>query len=841
CPKRPVPYAVIEQLDAELKRLEELGVLSPVTYSAWAAPIVVVRKANGSIRLCADFSTGLNNALETHQYPLPVPEDLFARLNGGKIFSKIDFSEAYLQIAVDDNCKELLTINTHRGLYRYNRLPFGVKCAPAIFQQIMDTMLSGIDFAMAYLDDIIIVSREIKDHKKHVEAVLQRIKSFGFHVHRDKCSFAMSSLTYLGSVIDCHGRRPDPAKISALETMPPPTNRSKLQSFLGMVNYYNQFVPQMYQLRAPLNELLKKDSEWNWSPECQKSFDDIKRILSSNLLLTHYDPKLPIIVAADASEYGIGAVLLHKFPDGKHKAVSHVSRSLEPAEKNYSQIEKEGLALVFALKKFHKMLQGRRFTLLTDHKPLLSIFGTKKGIPIHTANRLQRWATMLLGYDFELKFVNTTNFGHADALSRLIADHMNKLPNEELVISSISHDSEIKYIFESSVCHLPVTASLIKQETQKDEELMKVIDYLSNGWPTQLTEGYCQEFFKRRYALTLEDGCIMYYDRVVIPKALQTQVLRQFHEGHPGISRMKMLARSYAYWPLMDKHIEDMVKDCHECSMAAKMPVKSELQSWRIPQSCWSRVHIDFAGPIRDVHYLIIVDAYSKWPEVLPMRTITTHAVISNLRRIFSQFGIPEVIVSDNGPQFTSAEFTAFCAAQGINHMRTPAYHPQSNGQAERFVDTFKRALIKAQREVNVQQSIEKFLLAYRATPSRTIPDQKSPAELFLGRRLRLTLDAMKPTLAASERNVTMEKQFNRHHGAKRRSFQIGSSVFVRNFCNGSEQWLPGQIIERKGSVLYAVKMCPEQLSRPRRTTCETVIQNKYGDTRPGPVLQSED
>ncbi|KAA3681392.1 uncharacterized protein DEA37_0013250 [Paragonimus westermani] len=331
----------------------------------------------------------LNNTLETHQYPLPIPEDLFARLNGGTVFSKIDLSDAYLQVEIEDKCKELLTINTHRGLYQYNRLPFGVKCAPAIFQQIMDIMLSDIPYAMAYMDDIIIVSSSVDDHIQHLHTVFQRIRDYGFTLRIEKCEIMLSNIRYLGSIIDETGRRPDPDKIAAIATLPVPKDKTALQSFLGLVNYYNNFVPNMHDLRAPLNKLLQINSEWVWSNACQSSFERIKQVLLSDLLLTHYNPNLPIIVAADASEYGIGAVILHQFPDGHPKAVSHVSRTFTSAERNHSQIEKEGLASVYAVKKFRKMLLGRRFSLCTDHKPLLSIFGAAKGIPVHTANRLQ--------------------------------------------------------------------------------------------------------------------------------------------------------------------------------------------------------------------------------------------------------------------------------------------------------------------------------------------------------------------------------------------------------------------------------------------------------------------
>ena len=312
---------------------------------------------------------------------MPVPEDIFATLNGGQVFSQIDLSDAYLQVELDEQSKELCNINTHRGVYAYQRLPFGTKSAPGIFQEIMNKMLAGLPFATAYLDDIIVVSRSQEDHTRHLHAVFERINDYGFRVRLGKCSFYQTSIRYLGFVVDKDGRCPDPQKLRAVVKMPAPNNVSTLRSFLELVNYYQSFVPNMRSIRHPLGDLLKKKQELNWSDCCQHAFDSIKEILKSDLLLTHYDPSLEVIVAADASEQGL-AVIQHWWPDASVKAVAHASCSLTSAEQNYSQIEKEGLALIFAVKKFHKYICGRHFTLLTDHRPLLSIFGSRKGIPV---------------------------------------------------------------------------------------------------------------------------------------------------------------------------------------------------------------------------------------------------------------------------------------------------------------------------------------------------------------------------------------------------------------------------------------------------------------------------
>jgi hypothetical protein len=256
-----VPYASLPIVEQELDRLLNLGVIKPVRYADWAAPVMVVKEPDGSARLCVDYSTGLNDALQLHQHPLPVPEDIFATLNGGHVFSRIDFSDAYLQVELDEGSKRLCNINTHRGVYEYQRLPFGVKSEPCIFQAIMDKMLAGLPFATAYLDDIVVVSRSQEDHGRHLHALFDRINEYGFRVRPGKCSF-QPSIKYLGLIADKDGRCPDRQKISAVADMPAPTNITTLRSFLGLVNYYQSFVPNVRYIPQPLDDLLKKDKEW---------------------------------------------------------------------------------------------------------------------------------------------------------------------------------------------------------------------------------------------------------------------------------------------------------------------------------------------------------------------------------------------------------------------------------------------------------------------------------------------------------------------------------------------------------------------------------------------------
>ncbi|CAH8498480.1 unnamed protein product [Schistosoma intercalatum] len=836
-PRRPVPYAALELVDQELNRLQQAGVIRPVNYSAWAAPIVVIKKANGTIRICADFSTGLNAALDVYQYPLPVPEDLFAKLNGGTCFAKIDFSDAYLQVEVDEDSRELLTINTHRGLFQYTRLPFGIKTAPAIFQQIMDTMLTGIPGTAAYLDDIIVMGSTDSELSDRLHQVLNRVLEYGFQLREEKCIFFMHSIKYLGFILDKNGRRPDPANIEAIQKMPAPTDVSSLRSFLGLISHYSTFLPEMHRVRGPLNELLSKDKPWQWSAECQASFDRVKSMLSSKILLTHFDPSLEIVVASDASSHGVGAVISHVFPDKSEKTIAHAARSLTPAERNYSQIEKEALAIIFAVKRFHKMLYGRTFTLLTDHKPLIAIFGSKKGIPVYTANRLQRWATMLLSYDFNIKYQSTNTIGQADALSRLIG--VQHPGPEDIIIASTAVDPEIRSIVADAIRNTPVSSDEVREETFRDPTLQEVRKFHLEGWPSKIYSTDLQQFYQRRLSLSIIDDCLLFAERVIIPKKLQPAVLEQLHAGHPGINRMKALARSYVYWPHLDTQLEQLSRSCTKGALATKAPRKAELQSCPIPQSPWQRIHLDFAGPLHGQTYLLVVDAYSKWPEIFLMEHPTASCTVSKLRQLFSRFGIPELIVSDNGTQFTSEIFSQFCRQNGIQHIRTPPYHPQSNGQVERFVSTFKNALKKSKGEGTTEDILERFLFIYRSTPNPQTINGLSPAEALLGRKIRTHFDVIRPTPAIEpQRNLSMEKQFNRHHGAQRRLFTVGQKVLAMDYRGKHPTWTAGRILKKKGSVVYEVSVGSEVWVRhANQLKATSIASNKIQYRLPLDVL----
>ena len=483
----------------------------------------------------------------------------------------------------------------------------------------------------------------------------------------------------------------------------------------------------------PLNCLLCKDSNWRWTKDCEQAFQAAKSKLISSHVLVHYNPELPLRLAGDASNYGIGAVISHMMPDGSERPVAFASCTLTSSERNYSQIEKEALSLVYGVRKFHSYLYGRQFTLITDHKPLLSIFGTKKGIPAMAAARLQRWAILLSAYRYEVEFRPTGKHGNADGLSRL--------PLNQGHAEGMSLEAGIFQV--QQLENLPVTTKHLKSATRNDPFLSKILIFVKEGWPVNCNADF-RAYLNRKNELSVEDDCLLWGIRVIIPEKLRSKVLDELHREHMGISRMKSVARSYFWWPGVDKAIEELARNCQSCQAVKHSPSVAPLHPWIWPSRPWQRIHLDFAGPFQGTTFLVVVDANSKWPEVFPMTSTTTAKTVEVLRQLFSSYGLPEEVVSDNGPQFISEEFSDFMKANGVKHVRIAPYHPASNGLAERFVQSFKTALKSSvNSRLSLSHRLANYLLSYRSTPHSTTG--VSPSSLFLHRHIRTRFDLLRP------------------------------------------------------------------------------------------------
>jgi transposase InsO family protein len=484
-------------------------------------------------------------------------------------------------------------------------------------------------------------------------------------------------------------------------------------------------------------------------------------------------------------------VLSHRVK-GEDRAIAFASSSLSDTQKKYSQMDKEALAIIFGVKRFHQYLYGRQFTIVTDHEPLTHLFKPDNAVPVHSAARLQRWSLILAGYQYNIEYRNTKQHANADSMSRL------PLPQIWQPKSSFIEC----FFFEEEVV-TNISSERIRKKTSVDPVLSRVLEYCQIGWPNQV-DHYLEPYQHRKDELTIQQGCVLWGSRVIIPAVLQRDILNELHNTHLGITKMKMLARGYVWWPQLDKHIEQLVSSCDICQELRAEPKKAQVHPWIYPSSPWSRVHIDYAGPVKNAMHLVIVDAYSKFPEIVQMSSTTSQATIQALREVFSRYGLPEILVSDNGPQFVSRELENFCSQNGILHRTSAAYKPATNGQAERVVQILKVALRQAAvTKQNVDILLARYLMMYRNTPHCTTGE--SPAMLLMGRRLRTKLDLVFPSInkTVAVRQEAMMKQ-SAHRGA--RLIQAGDKVQYRNFQSHESPWKFGEVSEVLGARHYIVK-----------------------------------
>lgn len=789
---RQLPLALRKPVELELQRLEAEGTIHKVEYSDYGTPIVPVIKKSGDIRICGDYKVTINPKLIRDPYPMPRIEELFAALSGGEQYSKIDLTNAYQQLLLDESSRACSAITTHVGTYVYDRTPFGLTCIPEKFQKFMEETLRGLKGTAVFLDDIAVTGSDRAEHLVNLRAVLSRLREVGLRIKLNKCSFMQDSITYLGFVIDKQGLHPDQNKIKAIVDAPPPEDVTQLRSFLGLINYYSKFIPRLSTILHPLHSLLRKDIEWVWSAECKKAFDTIKSVILSSKVLVHYNPELPLVLAVDSSSYGIGSVLSHRFPNGDERPICFASRTLNAAERSYSQLDKEALAIIAGVIKHHQYIYGRHFIIKTDHKPLTFIFGPKFGLPVTAASRLQRYGTRLASYDFDIEFVKSNDNSNVDALSRL------PLPTNRKTCDESDSVSYINYVEES----FPISAKEVALWTQKDIVLNKIKTYLINGWPSNITSELEKPYLHRKDNLCIDQGCILYNHRVIVPEFLRKQVLAELHEGHLGVVKMKNIARSYVYWPSLDAQIELIAKECSACRQQRDAPPRSLLHPWAFPARPWQRIHIDF-GEFQGKHYLVSVDAHSKWIEVQKMSGTNAAATIGKLRELFARFGLPSQVVSDGGPPFGSGEFANFMKKNLITHTITSPYRPAGNGAAENAVKLVKRAMKKAAHEnVDVDTAITKFLFQYRNCSHATTG--VAPAEAMLGRRLRSRLDVLRPS--AERASEAAADRAARSAPGTERSAAPGDPVLARDYSARADKWAPAVVTAREAPLTYRVR-----------------------------------
>ena len=758
---RRVAVPLLGKVRQELERMERLGVITKVEApTEWCAGMVVVQKPNGSVRICVDL-TKLNQSVCRERHPLPAVEQTLAQLAGAQVFTKLDANSGFWQIPLSANSALLTTFLTPFGRYCFHRLPFGITSAPEHFQRRMSVLLEGVDGVVCLMDDILVYGKTQEEHDERLIKTLQRLEAAGLTLNRDKCEFSQKQVKFLGQIVDKAGVRPDREKVKAIQEAPTPKNVSDARRFLGMVNQLGKFSPNLAEKTRPLRELLKKDNTWIWGAPQREAFAEVKSTLTAAPVLALFDPSRETTVSADASCYGLGAVLLQRQPDGGMKPVSYISRSLTPTEQRYAQIEREALAFTWACERFADYLVGLQFAIETDHKPLVPLFSTKNldELPV----RVQRFRMRMMRFHFSIY--------HVPGKHLIIADMLSRAPLNEHRDSDHMFTEETDAFVNLTLQSLPATESRleeIRKQQEQDEACELLVRYCQQGWPDkrQLPD-IVQQYSSVAAELSVQDGLLLRGSRIVIPTVLREDILRRLHTGHQGISKCRQRARQSVWWPGLSTEIVKMVKNCHECCKERLQPAEPLMTS-ELPELPFQKVGTDLFEWQKRV-YLLIVDYYSRYIEIALLNRPSAAEVITHMKSIFARHGIPELVMSDNGSQYTSEAFLEFSQEYQFQHVTSSPLYPQSNGEAERAVKTIKMLLKKESDPYLALQS-------YRATPLQI---GFSPSELLMGRTLRTTVPTSRQQLIPKtpEQSLVRERDkqqkqrqeatFNRRRGVR--------------------------------------------------------------------------
>ena len=760
-------------------------VIEPVdTPTDWCSPIVVVPKPNGNVRLCVDL-TKLNKSVKREVYAMPSVEETLSKISQGCVFSKLDANSGFHQIPLDDASSELTTFITPFGRFKFKRLPYGITSAPEYFQKRMDSLLHGLPGVLCHMDDILVFGKDKAEHDVRLNAVLERLSKAHLTLNPEKFEFAKTQLEYLGQIVDSSGGlKKDPAKVKAILEMEAPKNVAEIRRFLGMVNQLMKFLPNLADKTKPLRDLLRKDTAWTWGPDQQGAFDTLKKDLSSPETLALYSPDRETIISADSSSYGLGAVFLQRQNNGLLHPVAYASRSLTTTEQRYAQIEKEALAVTWSLEHWYNLLVGMKFHVQTDHKPLVPLFSTKTidELPI----RIQRFRMRLMRFSFDISHVPGKELCTADALSRA------PLPTPETFDDDLTQQSQ-SYV---SAVLLTLPASdrrleEIRAELQKDDILKTVMHHVQNGWPDKKSMNRAiKAYYNEQGFLSIHDGLLMRGNRLVIPSTLRHDVLRHLHDGHQGVNKTRENAANSVWWPGVSADIEKMVKTCPDCAKNRRARIEP-MRGTPFPSRAWSRIATDFFQQ-DGKHFLLVIDYFSRDVEIFRMKKTNTSTLIKKLKKVFARHGIPDILVSDNGPQYTADDFRKFAQAWNFEHITSSPHYPQSNGEAERAVQTLKNLILKCEDE-------DLGLLMYRNTP---LHNGFSPAQLSMGRRLKTRVPCPPDSLLPQTPNLAIVKKREKEYreNMKKNYDQKHRVVAPEDMSTGDTVWIPDQ--KKQGVII---------------------------------------
>jgi len=780
-----IPYHLQKQVAEHLDKNEKRGLIERATGpTSWISASHVVPKKDGRIRLVID-GRPVNKAIIRHRHITPTLDDIASKLSGAARFSKVDLQEAYRQIKLAPESRHLTTFSTHQGLYRDTRLSMGMNAAAENFQWIVAEQIKDLKGCFNVSDDIIVHGKSKGEHDKNLHALLAKLESVGFTCNLKKCEFDKSNIDFFGVNFSAQGMSPSESRVEAFQKASAPVNASELRSLLASANYSSRFVRNFASMVVPLRELTKPDVEYNWTSEHDKLLAKLKAQFTTNKL-GYFNPKWLTEVICDASPDGLGAILVQVNPDNadEKKVIAFASRALTPLEKKYSQIEREALALIFAVEKFHQYVYGKHFTLYSDAKAIVFIYGN---MTHKSPARIERWGLRLLPYNFTL--VHTPGDSNP-------ADYLSRHPVGEAEPAGIDADLYVNFIIDSALPNR-VSRTQIAKATREDPEMQTLIRAINtNNHGMIRKDENLKEYSSVFNELTVStDGIVLRKNQIVVPQELRSKMVDIAHEGHLGIVKTKNLMRLKVWFPRINHMVESKIGGCIACQSCTPSNSKNmvPLRSEPVPKRVWSSVGGDFFGPLPSGHYLLsIVCKTSGFPVVEVISSTSARTVIPVFDRIFSEFGIPETFGSDNGPPFQGHEFKRYCEYMGIRHQRATPYWPQGNAKCERLMKSLGKLVRTAQVEKKPwRQCLNQFLRSYRAAPHSSTG--LSPNQLMFGRNISSRLPESKEPveeeiskdLSRAIENCEKAADRNRAYGNKRRNtkasdIKLGDTVLVK-------------------------------------------------------------
>ena len=791
-PPRKFPQLLRTKLKEELDRMVRLNVcVKTEEPSRWINNMVAVHKGD-KVRICIDPDE-LNDAIIPNKHPLQTFDIISSRLSDAKFFTIADVTSGFWQVPLDEASSDFCTFQTPFGRYKMLRLPFGIVDASEVFQMHMEKLFG--DLAEICVDDFLIHAPTKEEHDKKVALFLERCRKHNLKLNKDKFKYNVDEAKFLGHIIGKNGISPDPCKTEAIVNMKVPQCKEDLMRFLGMVQYLSKFLPSLSDCAAPLREIIKKNVEFVWEQPQIDSFEKIKTLITTAPVLQFYNPDIPVTLQVDASKLGVGACMMQS-----EKPVSYASATLTNTQKRWSPMEKECYAILFACRKFHCYLYGQRITVISDHKPLIPIF--KKPL-INVTPRLTRILLSLKKYNITVTWKPGKEMKLADFLSRAQLDNTDD--TEDIENANVEVYEFIK--------ELPISKEwyqLFKDETENDPILREVIKCLNNDqWPDHKFQSRIfNGLYNIRDELFVEDGILFFNRRLVVPCALHENMLKLLHQGHFGIEKTRDRARQIVYWPGMSADIENFVKACPNCSEFRYSNQKESLCKHNIYDRPWAKTAMDlfdYSGG----KYLLIVDFFSKYFEFSKLASGSgAIAIVNVLKEIFSRLGIPEIVLSDNGPPFHSDYLDKFSKDWKFKLDNSAPLLSRSNGLVEKYVAISKGILRK---------SNDPFLgiLEYRNSPLKDLG--KTPNELmFNGRVMRTNLpvstnllkegnDNSENLKAKFESAVVQQSKYYNKSAKDLPELNIGDSIRYRKKAN-ERVWDKAELIENLGNRNYRIR-----------------------------------